>query len=145
MPINNSNIWTTMQIPILANYATGVGLKRDCFNIYFSSHNNSKDCGKCFIAQVISLSIWFIFTLPHIWKHEIPEEVDFVDQGVFGWAQVNLFFKFHDFFCEEKKKNDKRKHLNASVSLFILLSEINFQIDKQQIIQILSFLNIHVP
>lgn len=68
-----------------------------------------------------------------------------MDQGVFGWAQVNLFFKFHDFFCEEKKKNDKRKHLNASVSLFILLSEINFQIDKQQIIQILSFLNIHVP
>lgn len=59
-----------------------------------------------------------------------------MDQGVFGWAQVNLFFKFHDFFCEEKKKN---------VSLFILLSEINFQIDKQQIIQILSFLNIHVP
>lgn len=67
-----------------------------------------------------------------------------MDQGVFGWAQVNLFFKFHDFFCEEKK-NDKRKHLNASVSLLILLSEINFQIDKQQIIQILSFLNIHVP
>lgn len=74
-----------MQIPILAYYATGVGLKRDCFNIYLSSHNNSKDCGKVFYCPGYLPFNMIYFHSPAYVKCEIPEEVaDFVDQGVFG-------------------------------------------------------------